>query len=134
MGQEIERRRALYKAKLSKVLLQEEQVLKKSNIALKRFQQLVERRSREAQRLALNRVRGFKAQLELGPILQDYWIKEIATDLLERARMMNLRSQYPLRLLKDQEVEAPPSLSTLDVLTPAINQYIVNPIPDPEKN
>ena len=134
MSQEISERRKAYQAQLSKILNREERAVSNSETQLKRLKRLTEEYSRKARVLALKRVRGFKAQLELGPILQDFWIKEAATDLLEQARMMSLKRQIPLRQLNDQEIEAPPTLSTLDLLAPAIQRYIISPLPDPEKN
>jgi hypothetical protein len=134
MAQEISKKRTLYQTQLKKILTREERVVNNAEIKLKRLKRLIEERSRDARLIALKRVQGFQAQLELGPILQDFWIKEAATDLLDQARMMSLERKRPLQRLSDQETEAPPTLSTLDILSPVIKQYIINPLPDSEKN
>ena len=134
MEQEISKKRTLYQNQLKKILGREERVVNNAEIKLKRLKRLIEERSRDARLIALKRVQGFQAQLELGPILQDFWIKEAATDLLDQARMMSLERKRPLQRLSDQETEAPPTLSTLDILSPVIKQYIINPLPDSEKN
>lgn len=130
---EADRRAQTLKKTLQAQLQQEARSLNQHEAKLNQLKEALSSASKLAQRYALQRVKDLKAQLTLGPILKDYWLKEASTATLESSLADRLIELRPLKDLQTQEVSAPTPNSSLDLLPPQHESFIVTPLPDPDR-
>jgi hypothetical protein len=104
--------------KLIQQMLQEQQKLTRLQTRLKRVQQNLIKLSKSTKIKALRKVMYDQAQIKLGPIQITYWIKEKASEHLEKAFAQRLQDLNPLRALSLQESSATHFPAMLDYLKP----------------
>ena len=130
---EVTQLNSFYRKNLIRLIKAEERSLKQAEKRFTKLKQQIYNLSRKAQVIALERVEGYLAQMTLGPTLSHFWFKEQASENLVSAIKNRVNEVRPLQNLSREEDQSP-RIRSLDLVDPIFKSFIVDPLPDLEKD